>query len=760
MITEVYEFTKFIIYFQQPSVGIPLQARQFVNIANKTTPVSKCPILAPKRTQPFVIKTPKLSQNMVPVSVSSGKSPFSAYINPTKKAITSTSQDNQPSISTADSHISIPNSTSQKLVLAPMEIKKMSNAKIIFPSASSVINFQIANSQVKNDSHGKVTVMGDLSPLSNSVSEVPPLQPFSRHVTLPNDTSVISTTSQKSNITIENKYGPSIPGTRVEPISADEYSISIAETDASISDDVYTVSISESNDINNAVEKSFTIPIPEKGKSLLSKAMDHISAQCMDLSSSNQVPAILRRSNSDSHDKKGNNNRRRISSIDTPLENYNNKVEITKIKETISSKENSKMLAEQTRLPSLFCDEELDADSDTKPTPVQVFNHINKDRRKSRVSSDIHLDVISEKDDTLNFFNKIEKGQSLLRQTDKPHLDYVLDDAPGLQWTNGCAMLKGSDLRFHLNEFGLIDLSDNVVSENKKKSGRGISDINGRDKKPKSPEDFYCCKECGCHGMAAEFVTQNFCSLSCAKSYERNFRHKKARQAPEIKKKRRLRKPIHHKRVEKEELDVNMNDEESHDMPLDIKNIEDDVPESKLTIFENDPIEAVDDLTNSYPWWSEECGFSWMKYLEHTKAIAAPEKFFKEIGPKNGFKRGMKLEAIDPVHPSIYSVVTITDIQGHRLRLHFDGYHEDYDFWVNSDSRDIFPPGWCEKSKRQLRLPIGFEQHNFSWPMYIRQHKAIAAPKNLFAHVSNVSNIFILIILLNLCFSLRFYVVF
>lgn len=688
---------------------------------------------------------------MVPVSVSSGKNPFSAFINQ-KKAIASPSQDDQPSMSTVGPHISIPNSTSQKLVLAPVELKKMSNAKFIFPSSNSVINFQIANSQVKNDTHGSVTVMEDVSPLSGSIPEIPPLQPFSRNMTVPNNTSVISSSStQKSNMTIDNKFTSSMPGTRVEPISADEYSLSIAETDALINDDVYTVSISESNDVNNAVEKSFTIPIPEKGKSLLSKSTgaDHISAQCMDLSSSNQIPAILRRSNSDNHDKKGNN-RRRMSSLEASLENLNSKVEISK--ET-NTKDNPKVSTEQSRIPSLFCDEELDMDSDTKPTPVQVFNHINKDRRKSRVSSDIHLDSITEKDgDTSNFYSKIDKGQSLLKQKDKPHLDYVLDDAPGLQWTNGSAMLKGSELRFHLNEFGLIDLFDNLPD---KKSNRYVSDINGRDKKTKSPEDFYCCKECGCHGMAAEFLNQNFCSSTCAKSYERNFKYRKARQT-EIKKKKRIRKPILQKRIEKEDVDTNLNDDESHDMPFDNNKVDSvDMLESKLIIFESNPVEEI---SNGHPWWSEKCGFSWLKYLEHTKAIAAPEKFFKEISPKNCFKRGMKMEAIDPVHPSIYSVVTITDIQGHRLRLHFDGYHEDYDFWVNSDSRDIFPPGWCEKSKRQLKLPIGFEQHNFSWPMYIRQHKAIAAPKNLFAHVSNVS--IIVNVNVNVDFSLNFHLCF
>lgn len=47
---------------------------------------------------------------------------------------------------------------------------------------------------------------------------------------------------------------------------------------------------------------------------------------------------------------------------------------------------------------------------------------------------------------------------------------------------------------------------------------------------------------------------------------------------------------------------------------------------------------------------------------------------------------------------------------GYRLRLHFDGYSECHDFWVNANSPDIHPAGWFEKTGHTLQLPTGTAQ--------------------------------------------------
>ena len=52
--------------------------------------------------------------------------------------------------------------------------------------------------------------------------------------------------------------------------------------------------------------------------------------------------------------------------------------------------------------------------------------------------------------------------------------------------------------------------------------------------------------------------------------------------------------------------------------------------------------------------------------MERRKAQAAPEKLFPGRFPeaKNGFRPGMKLEAIDPEHQSLFCVMTVAEVKG------------------------------------------------------------------------------------------------
>lgn len=75
------------------------------------------------------------------------------------------------------------------------------------------------------------------------------------------------------------------------------------------------------------------------------------------------------------------------------------------------------------------------------------------------------------------------------------------------------------------------------------------------------------------------------------------------------------------------------------------------------------------------------------------------------------------------------------------MRLHFDEYPDVYDYWVNADCVDIFPPGWCEKNGRALKPPASFTAATFSWPLYLKQVRAVAAPKHLFAHITSLVSV-------------------
>ncbi|XP_023984360.1 lethal(3)malignant brain tumor-like protein 1 isoform X3 [Physeter macrocephalus] len=134
-------------------------------------------------------------------------------------------------------------------------------------------------------------------------------------------------------------------------------------------------------------------------------------------------------------------------------------------------------------------------------------------------------------------------------------------------------------------------------------------------------------------------------------------------------------------------------------------------------------------------------GWSWESYLEEQKAITAPISLFQDYQAvahnKNGFKPGMKLEGIDPQHPSMYFILTVAEVCGYRLRLHFDGYSECHDFWINASSPDIHPAGWFEKTGHKLQPPKGYKEEEFSWSHYLRSTRTQAAPKHLFVSQSH-----------------------
>uniref|UniRef100_A0A8C4DQG4 L3MBTL histone methyl-lysine binding protein 4 n=1 Tax=Dicentrarchus labrax TaxID=13489 RepID=A0A8C4DQG4_DICLA len=94
---------------------------------------------------------------------------------------------------------------------------------------------------------------------------------------------------------------------------------------------------------------------------------------------------------------------------------------------------------------------------------------------------------------------------------------------------------------------------------------------------------------------------------------------------------------------------------------------------------------------------------------------------------RTAFKVGMKLEGVDPLHPSMFCVLTVAEVIGFRLRLHIDGYSECYDFWVNADSADIRPAGWCKDNNHKLHPPKGFD-----WPLYLQSTGSHPAPPTLF----------------------------
>lgn len=85
--------------------------------------------------------------------------------------------------------------------------------------------------------------------------------------------------------------------------------------------------------------------------------------------------------------------------------------------------------------------------------------------------------------------------------------------------------------------------------------------------------------------------------------------------------------------------------------------------------------------------------------------------FFPQDFPGHGFSPNMKLEAVDLMEPRLVCVATVKRCAGRLLLIHFDGWDNEFDQWVDHQSPDIYPVGWCELAGYQLQPPPGLGKH-------------------------------------------------
>nr|XP_049466462.1 polycomb protein Sfmbt isoform X4 [Anopheles coluzzii] len=97
--------------------------------------------------------------------------------------------------------------------------------------------------------------------------------------------------------------------------------------------------------------------------------------------------------------------------------------------------------------------------------------------------------------------------------------------------------------------------------------------------------------------------------------------------------------------------------------------------------------------------------FTWEQYLLDTNSKPATEDIFHRDQIRQRFKEGMKLESADLMDPRLICVATIARVVGRLLKVHFDGWEEEYDQWLDSESPDIYPIGWCVLVGHKLEGP-------------------------------------------------------
>ena len=104
--------------------------------------------------------------------------------------------------------------------------------------------------------------------------------------------------------------------------------------------------------------------------------------------------------------------------------------------------------------------------------------------------------------------------------------------------------------------------------------------------------------------------------------------------------------------------------------------------------------------------YEENTEFDWKKYLTSNNWKAADVSLFSD--EKHEFKSGMKLEVVDPRNQILLRVASIADIDDYRVKIHFDGWSEEYDLWIDADSSDLHPAGYSANAGEELLCPTDF----------------------------------------------------
>ncbi|XP_067836824.1 lethal(3)malignant brain tumor-like protein 4 isoform X2 [Heptranchias perlo] len=331
-----------------------------------------------------------------------------------------------------------------------------------------------------------------------------------------------------------------------------------------------------------------------------------------------------------------------------------------------------------------------------------------------------------------------------------------------MEWKNGVGTLPGSDLKFQMNEFGALEIITteeqdgepiaHIAAETthvKRNASSVASNVqegiteDGCTNDLSHVEGICCCENCGRYGTMEEFNRSGrFCGTNCQQLYKD--KQPIVDSAPVKRNAGTIMK-----RIKKRKRKVSVNPKEDSDEDFEDGYMEEVQGDGKMKIkmsavltnhssFKNSRLSDPDSKLSKQAMspTGKKKAWSWVQYLEEEKALAAPPKLFKEFQlvpqNKNGFKVGMRLEGIDPRHPSMFCVLSVAEVCGVRLRLHFDGYSECFDFWINMDSPDIHNVGWCEKTSHKLHPPKGYKEEEFNWANYLKTCKAQAAPKNLF----------------------------
>ena len=87
----------------------------------------------------------------------------------------------------------------------------------------------------------------------------------------------------------------------------------------------------------------------------------------------------------------------------------------------------------------------------------------------------------------------------------------------------------------------------------------------------------------------------------------------------------------------------------------------------------------------------------------------------------------MKLEAVDKNNPALIGVSTITEVDGEKVKVEFDGYKRS-GYWTVFHDRDLFQVGWCYANGYPLQPPGGKN-------IFVASYSLIAALESFLCHL-------------------------
>ena len=113
------------------------------------------------------------------------------------------------------------------------------------------------------------------------------------------------------------------------------------------------------------------------------------------------------------------------------------------------------------------------------------------------------------------------------------------------------------------------------------------------------------------------------------------------------------------------------------------------------------------------------------------------KEYFLDGGKTCGFRKGMKLEAIDPLNPSSICVASVMSVLNFGyLMIRIDVYeplvYGDDWFCYHESSPYIFPVGFCKENNLELTPPKGYDTKTFNWDAYLKDTRNVPATPKLF----------------------------